>query len=303
MIIGVVALVLSWLSFSIAATERLGMVFIFFVTASLGSAIEQLEPRRRACIAIAIVAACALIPALILATPIAQPLLVRAARAGIALLQKRHYLKLPVAIYEARLAGYLNGFEAVALRRIAVPAACVLAAAIALARGNRIVIAAAIVVEMTVFAYGFNPTIDVASIAPTPNAIREVIRRDPDRRFFVAAGAEVYPPNMGTIDGVRDIRSYDVLQTRSRIEMLRSAGYDANNRAFPNPPPPALGVRWYLTNAGLTEVAGAVPQPWPQNTPPDGLAAGAVISLVALVAAITIIVRNDRQHDFPLPRP
>jgi hypothetical protein len=172
-----------------------------------------------------------------------------------------------------------------------------------LAHRSRIVIAAAIAIEMTVFAYGFNPTIDVSSIAPIPNAINEVIRRDPERRFFIAAAAEVYPPNMGTIDGVRDIRSYDVLQTRSRIDMLRRAGYDVNNRAFPNPPPPALGVRWYLTNAGLTEVAGAVPQPWPQNNPPDGLAAGAVISLVALVAAITIIVRNDRQHDLSLPRP
>ena len=302
-IIGVVALVLSWFSFSIAATERFGLVFIFFVSGALGSAIEQLTPQRRAAMAIAILAVCVLIPAMILAAPFAQPLLVRAARAGIATLQKRQYLRLPSAIYEARLAGYLGGFAAVALRRIAIPAGCVFIAAIALQRSSRIAVAAAIVVEMTVFAYGFNPVIDVASVAPVPPAIQEVARRDPDRRFLIAAAPEVYPPNMGTIDAVRDIRSYDVLQPRSRIEAMRRDGYNSDLRAFAAPPPPTLGVRWYLTNDGVHEIAGAVRQPWPQNAPPEGLAAGALISIAALVAAITIIATNDRPHDLPLPHP
>ena len=250
---------------------------------------------------IAICAACVLVGAIFLAAPIAQPLLVRGARIGIGTLQKRGYLRLPAATYETRLAGYLAGFQAVALRRIAVPAACILAAGIALARRKRGVLAAAVIVEMAAFAYGYNPVIDISAAAPMPDAIRDVIRRDPDRRFFIAAAPDVYPPNMGTIDGVRDVRSYDVLQPRSRIDVLRRAGYDVDSRSFPAPPPPALGVRWYLTNDSVHEIAGAAPQPWPRNVPPDGTAAGALISLAALVAAITIIYKDDRPHDLPLP--
>src|SRR5207245_6958810 len=127
--------------------ERLGLVFVFFMCASLGAALDVFEPRRR--LVIAICAAVVLIAAVFLAMPMAHPFLAQVARTGIAVLQKRNYLRLPAAIYESRLEHYLSGFQAVALRRIAVPAACVLPAALALARGKRILIAAEIAVELT----------------------------------------------------------------------------------------------------------------------------------------------------------
>jgi len=287
--IGCVALGLSWISFSIAANERLGLVFAFFVCASLGSAIEVVQSRRR--IVMAICAAAVLIAGIFLAMPFAQPLLVRAARSGIAMLQQRHYLRLSTDVYESRLMHYIGGFQAVAARRIAVPAACVLAAAIAMMRGRRRLIVAAIAAEMATFAYGYNPAIDISEAAPTPLAIREISRRYPEHHFLIAAAADVYPPNMGTIDGVRDVRSYDVLQTRSRIDLLKSAGYDTDARAFPQPPH-LPGVRWFVTAGGFAEIPGADPLPWPQNTPPDGLALGAAISSLALLAAAITIVRT-----------
>ena len=215
------------------------------------------------------------------------------------MLQKRQYLRLPAPVYEARLAGYLAGLQVVALRRIALPAACVLVAALA---KRTWIIAVAIVIEMIAFSYGFNPVIDRSAIAPIPPAIEEVLRRDPQRQYFIAAAPDIYPPNMGTIDGVRDVRSYDVLQTRSRIAMLKSAGYDVDARAFAAPPH-LPGVRWFIAGDGLHELAGAAPQPWPRNEPPAGFFPGAAISIVALIAAAITIVRtrHDRPHDLALP--
>ena len=85
LVIGAVALVLSWLSFSVAANERLGLVFAFFMCASLGAALDVFEPRRR--FVIAICAAVFLIAALFLAAPIAQPLLTELARSGSGVVQ------------------------------------------------------------------------------------------------------------------------------------------------------------------------------------------------------------------------
>lgn len=279
-IIGSVALALSLLSFSIAATERLGFVFAFFICAALG---EAIEPRRR--VVIAILAAIVLAVAVVLAVPaVALPI----ARRGIAMLQARHYLRLASEVYEARLAGYLAGFQAVAWRRIAIPAICVLVAALTRNKG---VLIGAIAAEMAFFAYGYDPVIDSSTIATTPPAIQEVLQRDPGRQFLIAAAPDVYPPNLGSVDGVRDVRSYDVLQPRSRIEMMKAAGYDTESRSFASAPH-LPGVRWFVAADGLHEIAGALPQPWPENAPPEGLAIGAAISLAALLAAAITIVRT-----------
>lgn len=280
-IVGVVALAMSWISFSIAASERLGLVFVFFVCAALGAALDAFQPRRRA--AITIGAAAVLIAGVVIGTPIVVPL----AKSGIALLQKRHYLRLSSAVYEARLVGYVAGLNVVGIRRLAIPAACVLA--FALATRKRIVVAA-ILIEMIAFAAGFNPVIDRSRIAPLPAAIAEVQRRDPQHQYLLSAAPEVYPPNMGTIERVRDVRSYDVLQSRSRIATLKAAGYDVDARAFAAPPR-LPGVRWFIANDGLHELP-ATPRPWPGNEPPAGVGAGAAISIAALLAAAITIIRT-----------
>src|SRR5262249_60077652 len=112
------------------------------------------------------------------------------------------------------------------------------------------------------------------------------------RRYLASAAPDVYPPNLGTVDGVRDVCSYDVLQSRSRTETMKAAGYNTEWRAFVGPPN-LPGVRWYLAGDGVHEIPGATPQPWPENTPPDGIEAGASLSVAALVAAaITIVFKK-----------
>jgi hypothetical protein len=333
-VVGAVALLLSWNIpvirsalhalplFSVSANARLGFIFAFFAAASLGAALETVArgvPARREGTAIAIVAAVALAAALFVATPAARAPLTSAARSGIAALQHRNYLHQPPRVYEERLSRYLAGFQRVVLRRMAMPAACILAAGIALAitRRRTIVISISIAVEMIAFAYGYNAGPLRAETAPIPPAIADVRHLDPDHRFFIAAASEVYPPNLGSIHEVRDVRSYDVLQERLRIDTLRSAGYDPALRAFGDEPSAAvqrqlalLGVRYFLTRAavpgaqrvggsappavGVYEMSGATAQPWPLDDPPPGIVAGAAISIVALFAAAALVMTVAR---------
>lgn len=249
LIIAIAALILSWhlpllrvVAKIPGATERLGLVFAFFISMCVAPALESLQPRRLCMIAGIAVAALGVF----LALPIAKPLLTDIARHGIAMLQERRYLHRPSQIYEARLAGYLAGFAAVALRRIAVPGLCVAM----LGLGRRAAVAA-IVIEMVVFAYGYNPAVKPAPSIALPH----------DNRFLITSEFEIFPPNLATLQQVRDARSYDVLRPVERI----------------NP-----GIRWIVDYRGIVELPNAEPQPMPANAPPPGVGIGLAISLAAL---------------------
>ncbi|HKS22705.1 MAG TPA: hypothetical protein VJZ76_07910 [Thermoanaerobaculia bacterium] len=258
LVIALAALVLSWhlpllriVAKLPGATERLGLVFSFFVCLCLPAALESFTPKR-----IWIVLGVALAAAgIFLALPIAKPLLTDIAQKGIAMLQHRGYLHRPPQVYEARLAGYLAGFATVALRRIAVPGLCL----VLLGCSKRFAIAA-IAIEMIAFAYGYNPAMcDV----PQPRLPR-------DARYFLTADFEVFPPNLATLQQVRDFREYDVLKSGT-----------------PNAKP-----RWLVTDNGVKELPGATPHPMPQNAPPPGVGIGLAITLVALAIESFL---HDRQ--------
>lgn len=248
LVIALAALVLSWhlpllrlVAKLPGATERLGLVFCFFISMCIGVAIESFTPRRVWIVAGAVLAAAGIV----LALPAAKPMLVQAAREGIAMLQHRGYLHRPPQIYEARLAGYLAGFATVALRRIAVPGLCL----VLLGLGRRAAIAA-IVIEMIAFAYGYNPaTRDV----PHPALPK-------DDRYFLTADFEVFPPNLSTLQQVRDLREYDVLKSGT----------------------PQAKPRWRVDYNGVAELPNPTPQPMPRNAPPPSVGIGLAISLVAL---------------------
>lgn len=164
------------------------------------------------------------------------------------MLQQRGYLHLPAQIYDARLAGYLAGFAAVALRRIAIPGFCVAM----LGFGRRAGVVAAIVIEMVVFAWGYNPA--VRGDIPQINLPH-------DDRFLITSEEKIFPPNLATLQQVRDARSYDVLRPAERI----------------NP-----GIRWIVGYRGIVELPNAIPQPIPRNAPPPGVGIGLAVSLAAL---------------------
>lgn len=336
LVIGLVALFVSWNPplvrsvlrhlplFSVGANARIAMLFAFFATATAGAALDVLDagrPRRRAAIVIGIAGALLLAGGIVLSLPAARPALLRIARDGIVTLRKRNYLQQPAFVYERRLWRYLAGFQALAVGRIALPGACIMATGLALAssRRRRAMIATAIAVEMIGFAYGYTPAVPRPAAAALPPAIDDVLRDDTQHVFLIAAAPETYPPNMGSIQHVRDIRSYDVLQPQRRIGELRAIGYDTESKSFPAALTTeqinalgSLGVRYFLTRVpppglaiiggdeppgvGAYEITTARPTPWPRNDPPEGLRIGVVISLIALLASIALVWRAPEQN-------
>ena len=249
LIIALAALLLSWhlpllrlIAKIPGATERLGLVFAFFICLCLPLALESLRLR----LSLSVVGAGVMLVGIVLALPVARPMLTDLARHGIAMLQQRHYLHRPPQIYEARLAGYLVGFAAVALRRIAIPGLCLAILGV----GRRVGAVAAIVIEMVAFAYGYNP-----AVKPVP-----MIELPRDDRFFISSEFEVFPPNLSTLQQVRDVREYDVLRA-------------GETRVQP---------RWLVTYNGIVEQPGATPQPLPRNEPPPGVGIGLAMSIAAL---------------------
>ncbi|HEV2722718.1 MAG TPA: hypothetical protein VG323_22025, partial [Thermoanaerobaculia bacterium] len=246
LIIALAALVLSWhlpilrlIAKLPGATERLGLVFAFFICLCLPSALQSLRLR------ISLICIGGLIAGIgiFLVLPAAKPFLTELARHGIAMLRERGYFHRPADIYEARLAGYLAGFAAVALRRIAVPGFCLAL----LGLGRRLGAVAALVIEMIVFAYGYNP-----AARPAPD-----IALPHDSRFLITSEFEIFPPNLATLQQVRDVRAYDVLRS-------------GTPRATP---------RWFVNYRGIDERRGATPTPLPRNDPPPGLLFGLAISI------------------------
>jgi hypothetical protein len=273
LVIALAALVLSWhlpllrvIAKIPGATERLGLVFCFFICLCVPPAFEAVssavssrakrgipsssagDPSPSSRLWMTLAGAIVAIGGIVLALPTARPWLTDLARHGIAMLQHRGYLHLPPQIYEARLAGYLAGFAAVALRRIAIPGLCVAM----LGFGRRAGVVAAIVIEMVAFAYGYNPA--VRGDIPQINLPH-------DNRFLITSEFEIFPPNLATLQQVRDARRYDVLRPVERI----------------NP-----GVRWIVDYRGNVELPNAIPQPMPRNAPPPGVGIGFAVSLAAL---------------------
>ena len=326
--IGLASLVISWRLpviddalraiplFSVAANERFGLVFILFACAAIPAALTIVADsarRVRSGVVMAVLAGLLALVAMTPAIPAGRTLLLSAAQKGITVMQQRQFLRKPRAYYDDRLQGYLDGVKKVAVRRVAVPAALIAMAGAALAmRGRRAtIIGAAAVAETMLFAWGYAPAVHVDEAAKTPAVVLSVREHDPRRSFLIAASTGVYDANLATIDRVRDIRSYDVLQESSRIERLVLLGFDRDSRAVPDDLRPEAvaglareGVRFFLSRrappgarfvgglpppaVGAYELPGSRPVPWPANTAPSGLAAGAIVSMLALAASIAL---------------
>jgi hypothetical protein len=323
--IGVVALVLSWYPpglwpvlrhvpvLRVLTLEYLVALFVLFASMASGPALAIVAARRRRKIgsALALAGALALIAGVLPLVPAARSTLTNVARGGIEQLRERGQLLQATAVYEERLAFYLDAAGLTTARRLAIPGACWLLAGIALAaslprRGTILALAAG--VELLAFGIGFNPSVAMTDIPPEPEAIAAIRQLDPDRRFLLAEHFEVFPANLATLYEVRDAVSYDAMSARQRVETLLPAGYDPALHTF-NPilsPDqvrllPTLGIRFVLSRddvagarrvagppapaVGVYEFEGAVPSPLPANRRPVGLPAGMVVSLVALIAS------------------
>ena len=123
---------------------------------------------------------------------------------------------------------------------------------------------------------------------------------------------------------VRDAISYDALNTKQRVAVLLPAGYDPALHTF-NPilsPEQVrelakIGVRFVLSRSdvagarrvagppspavGVYEIDGAIPSDMPANRRPVGLIAGAVVSLLALLASAAWLRLYLLEEPGPIP--
>ena len=276
-VIGVCGLVISWWIPGISDALRLLplvrwmaldyflIAFVLFASLAAGTALLEVGRSRRAA-ALLIVAGALLIVAGVLPA-LDPPLLLRATRNGIAHLQRTGMLHQPAFIYEQRLAGYLAAAKWTAIHRIAVPGLCWLVFAIGLLFGRRQLIVGAAIAELVAFGLGYLPSIRVDEIAPPPPFVKQI-----DARWFVDAPDDVFPANLATLYGLRDVRSFDVLTSESETRRLATT------------PLPQLGVRWWITGppARVHELPNAVMPPPASNAPPVGIWIGVVCSAVGL---------------------
>ncbi|HEX8169194.1 MAG TPA: hypothetical protein VF824_01495 [Thermoanaerobaculia bacterium] len=327
LVIGIVALVISWYPPGVwhvlrhvpvlrVLTLEYGVaLFVLFGAMAAGPALAIVAARQRRKLGTALIIAglAATIAGALPAIPSMRAPLTRVARGGIETLRGRGYLTQPPAVYEQRLAYYLDAAGATTLRRVALPGVCWLIAGLALAtrlRRRMLTLALAAAAELLGFGIGFNPTVPMTNVPREPGVITTLKRLDPAHQYLIAAHFEVFAANLGTFYGVRDAISYDALNTKQRVEQLLPAGYDPMLHTFnpmlaPNETHAlaTLGVKYVLSRTdvpnarriagppapavGIYELQNPTPVAPPTNHRPPGLAAGMIVSLLALLAAAT----------------
>jgi hypothetical protein len=137
---------------------------------------------------------------------------------------------------------------------------------------------------------------------------------DTDGSGQVAVLGDAIPANLLTYYNVRDLRSYDVLQTERYVRRLASAGYDPVSREFPDRGDAAfvqqlrnLGAEFIISRSkpdgtvqvGLYEIRGAAPPSTPSNAQPPGLLAGFFVSLTGLLVAAAVIMSASKSSSVP----
>jgi hypothetical protein len=218
-------------------------------------------------------------------------------------------------VYQGRVERYVTEGRWTALRRLALLGACWAVAGWGLWRfpSRRRFLAAAMLGEIAAFGVGYLPAVRLEGLPGEAPAIADVKRLDPENRSMIASGEGVYPANLATLDRVHDIVSFDVLENTRRTARLESCGYQEAAHAFrQDAPAPCLagqGVRYFLSRqplagtarvggspppaVGVYEIPGARPAALAANTPPRGLAAGALVTLVAS-GVLLVLARGAR---------
>jgi hypothetical protein len=166
---------------------------------------------------------------------------------------------------------YVAAARFTALRRAAIPGLLLAAAGWALLRPKRrgAWLAAAAAAELLAFGAGYLPAVRVDRIPGAPRVVRDLRALPGHDRALLAAAPDLYPPNLATLDGVRDARSYDVLESAADLAPLRRCGYDAAAHAFPTPADAAAsdclartGIGFFVSRepiAGAHRVGGGPP--------------------------------------------
>jgi hypothetical protein len=341
LVVGIVALPLAWgvppfgwisklWGLSLLARPYWILAFVLFASAAAGPAVTSIAQGgllRRAATALIAAGCLAAMAGILPAIPAARPSVEAVGRWGIERLRDRGVLTRSPEIYAARFGKYLSRGQVTVLWRLALPGFVWILAGAALLRRRRKLLAVAVAGELLAFGIGYIPAIRSDRIPKAPPAVRDVLGLDPQRRWMVAASADVYPPNLGTFHEIRDVRPFDLLESSKSIERLRRCGYDQASLGFAAPLPrdqafglAKEGVRFLFSRVpaegcplvgggeppavGVYELPGYLSQPIPANEPPTGVRIGAAVSVAAALGSILLVRgasrgsrrRSDREH-------
>src|SRR5439155_21468477 len=127
-------------------------------------------------------------------------------------------------------------------------------------RPRAFLLSTAAMVELLAFGVGYNPVVRMSDIPPEPETITAIKRLDPQRAYLLGEHFEIFPANLATLYEVRDVVSYDVLNTKERVAQLLPAGYEpVLHTLHPILGPQevralaGLGVRFMLSRADVVE--------------------------------------------------
>jgi hypothetical protein len=303
----------------LAAPEWTSVVAVLFLAAATGPALIAVAGsgvRRWPAVLIATAGALLIAGGLALSTPAARPFLQRTALRKMESLRSAGALRLPATVYQGRMVRYLNGMSHTAIRRAALPGIgwLLFGAGLAARRRRSLLIGVGLAVELASFGIGYLPAVKISDIPPEP---RWVSMGSSWASWSLASAPELLPPNLSTLYGARDIRSFDVLETRPYLDRLAACGYDVKQQAFPSlvflsqvECLGRLGVRYYLDRSsvpGATHVGGGPPpEPGfyelalftPSRTPaqasPPGFELGVILSSAAFLLITAVAAASTR---------
>ena len=307
---------------SMAALARTAVVVVLFGSVAAGPALASLaagRPRRLAGALLVFAGLFLLGVGVAPSVPALKWRLVSTALGGIDRLRARGDLPHPRAVYERRLDSYLSNGAWTAVRRAAIPGlAFALAGAGILSSRKRWLVPAAALGEVLAFGVGFLPAVPADSVPSTPPTIRDLIRLDPGRLYLFASTDGLFPANLATLFGLRDVASYDSLGTFPTAPLLGAGPA----RPFSTLPSPlsgesvarlaARGVRYFIAREpipGTSLVGGepppavglwerpdaAVPPPPLPMRPPRGFAAGVAVSLASIAGTLLLAKLSGRR--------
>ena len=296
------------------AREYAAAALVLFAAAAAGPALEGIDFGRRATRVAGLALLCGGVLLFVAgAAPsldAARPIIRAQAANGLAALRQRGQLRQPAEVYAARFEGYLERGRATAIRRLALPGAFwILGASALLWFRRRTLLAVAALGELAAFGWGFLPAVSRSDAPPAPPAVEAIRARKPGARSMIAAAGGVYPIDLATIDGLRDVRAYEYLESSSWAERLIPCGYDEIARAFPEQPTSGqvecmgrIGVHYVLGRAqppntvpigggpppavGAYWIPAAAEAPPPLSGPPPYTSLGALVSLFGVALGI-----------------
>ena len=316
------------------AAEYAVLVFVLFAALAAGPALEIVAQRRSRTARLAGIGLLAaglplVVGGALISMPAGRDALEKAARDGVSRLRDSGYLKAPAETYESRMTGYIDRGASTVRRRYALPGLCWMVAGAALLSRKRQrttwLLASGAIAELAAFGYGYLPAVPRSAIPATPAAVADLQRLNAAREGLMAASYEAYTADLPTLDGIRDVRSFSLLESGSDISRLASCGYDRRLRAFPEilgresaDCLARLGVRYFVSRAaqphasrvggldppgvGVYELPDARPPAAAATEPPEGTAAGTWLTLGAAVAAVALMRRAPRWRGPESPR-